>query len=296
MKLSVESKLPGNNTTASLFNMRRAISVPHSTLRTCMSCVHKSNCLARGLEPSEVELFSASVKHSRRLSRGEHLYRMWDPFKSIFTVLSGCVKVYRLDEEGREQIVGFYLPGDLVSIDAIGTATNPSSAVALDTTFVCEIPYHIFESRYTQTPNLQFGLISLISKSVRNEQQHAIQLRKKSADQRLAMFLVDLSQRLKARNHAFDEFNLSMSRSDIGNYLGLAMETVSRTFTHFQDLGFIAVNRKRITIHDVNRLQSLAMDTNDFGNDETLPVFNRKPTTSFIPALRPSKSDQVAMQ
>ncbi len=185
---------------------------------------------------------------------------MRDPFRALFTVLSGSTKAYMAHTRSREQIVRFHLPGELIATDAIGTRTHASSVEALETTYVCEIPYDTFESECTQTPKLRLELIRQISNSVRDEQKHAILLGKRTAQQRLATFLVDLFQRFTARGYPSDDFVLSMSRSEIGNYSGLTMETVSRTLKRFQELGVIVVNRKQITVRDAEMLGRLALD------------------------------------
>jgi len=235
---------------------------------SCMACTHKSSCLAQELRSDEIDYFNTAVIHSHRLNSGEHLYRMWDPVRSVFTVLSGSIKIYRLSENGSEDIIGFYQPGELVAIDAIGIDTHPSSAVALEPSSVCEIPISLFSKQSEQMPHLQYGLIRQLSNQLRNEERHSVLRGQKSAEQRLAMFLVNVSKRLKRNAYRYDEFHLSMSRSDIGNYLGLAMETVSRTFTRFQNLTLITVHRKQITIHNMDGLESLTLGNDEFKKDE----------------------------
>ena len=246
-----------------------------------MTCIHKSKCLAQGLESDEIVQFNSAVNHSRRINLGKHIYRMWDPVKSVFTVLSGSVKIYSLSENGSEHINGFYQSGDLIAADAIGVDLHPSSAVALEPTTICEIPVSFFYNRAKQMPQLQSSLIHQISSSLRNEEQHSVLLGQKSAEQRLALFLVNLSKRRKSSGLGHDNFRLSMSRSEIGKYLGLAMETVSRTLTRFQELQLITVQRKLIMIHDMDGLESLAMGDDDLETDEFTSKFHH-PTSSTV--------------
>jgi CRP/FNR family transcriptional regulator len=182
---------------------------------------------------------------------------MSDPFKSIFTVLSGSMKIYRLNDEGQEQIVGFRMPGDLVGIDAIGTDAYSTSAVALETCFLCEIPYAKFEQFSFTNPALQHEIVIQLSKVIRAERMHGLNLAGTGAEYRVARFLIDIATRLSICRSGPYSFTLSMSRSDIANYLGLAMETVSRTFTQFRDKKLISVRRKYISIPDIGLLEKL---------------------------------------
>lgn len=276
MQMQCPANQSVNASTISSLAIAEFVPTKFSGQHSCMACIHESCCIAKSLEPHEVKQFNSAVTHSRRLGSGEHLYRMWDPVKSVFTVLSGSIKTYTLAKNGREQILGFFLPGELVAIDAIGTELHPSSAVALEKTIVCEIPVRLFAARSDQIANLQHGLIEQISSRLRYEEQHSVLLGQKSAEQRLAMFLVDLTKRRKSRGYASGEFLLTMSRCEIGNYLGLAMETVSRTLTRFQQLDLITVKRKRITINDIDRLEYIAArDGDEFENGENVVGFHR---------------------
>ena len=205
---------------------------------------------------------------------------MRDPFKALYTVLSGSTKAYTADGRSRAQIVRFYLPGELIATDAIGTPAHSLSVEALETTYVCEIPYSAFEIQCSQTPKLRLELIRQISTAVRDEQEHTILLGKRTAIQRLATFLVDLIQRVTQRGYSSDDFAFSMSRSEIGNYSGLTMETVSRTLKHFQVLGAILINRKQITIRDAQMLGRLAVDADHPLYDEPSPASSGDLTTA----------------
>jgi CRP/FNR family transcriptional regulator len=221
----------------------------------CGTCFHKSNCLARSLEPDDFAVYSRAVSQSKRLSKGHSLYRLSDPFDALYMILSGSVKSCRLDEDGNEQIVGFHIAGDLLALDAIGARVYPSSAIVLEDCFVCKIPYRLFDERFSGSPHLHSELIRQTAQALRCEHLHTVFLRKNPADERLAMFLTDLSRRLESRNYACDRFDLSLSRRDIGNYLGLALETVSRSFSHLQDAGLITVHHRHVIIHDRQRLE-----------------------------------------
>lgn len=224
----------------------------------CETCFHKAHCLARTLDMEEFAFYGSLVSHSKRLSKGETLFRQSDAFESLFVVLNGTVKTCRLDTDGEEQIVGFYIPGNLIALDAIGSDSHPSSGIVLEDCTVCKIPCRVFDEGSPGAENLRLELVYQAAQSLRTEYLHTVVLRKKSADQRLAMFLFDLSCRLESRNYAFDLFDLSLSRQDLGNYLGLALETVSRSFSHLQDKGLINVHHRHITVHKRDELEILA--------------------------------------
>lgn len=226
-------------------------------LNICRTCFHKPNCLARNLDADDFCTYSRAISHSKRVSKGQYLYRLSEPFDALFMVLSGSVKSCSLDAEGNEQIMGFYIAGDMLALDAIGNETYPSSGVALEDCFVCRIPFRLFEETFAENEGLQLELLHRTGQALRTEQLHGIFLRKNPADERLAMFLVDLAKRLELRQYASENIVLSLSRRDIGNYLGLALETVSRSFSHLQDLGLISVHHRHITIHDRDQLQLL---------------------------------------
>ncbi|MCI0668333.1 MAG: helix-turn-helix domain-containing protein [Methylococcaceae bacterium] len=230
---------------------------PELYSKPCDACFQKSNCLARSLELDDFRRYSRAVSQSKRMAKGHYLYRLSDPFEALFMILSGSVKSCRLDEEGNELIVGFHIPGDLLALDAIGGRSYPSSAIVLEDCFVCKIPYRLFDERFSDSPRLHSELIRQAAQALRSEHLHSVFLRKNPADERLALFLADLSRRLESRNYACDRFDLSLSRRDIGNYLGLALETVSRSFSRLQDAGLITVRHRHIVIHDRQHLEIL---------------------------------------
>lgn len=150
--------------------------------------------------------------------------------------------------------MGFHLPGELIGLDAIAEGDHPLAAKALETTSVCEIPFSDLESLSTRVHGLQHQLLRIMSQEIRDDEHNMVILGQKSAEERLAAFLIGLSNRFKRRGFSDTQFNLSMSRSDIGNYLGLALETVSRLFTRFQNEGLIRVDRKHIELLDRHHL------------------------------------------
>ncbi len=226
--------------------------------QACKGCSLHELCLPMGIPVHEIASLEGIVKPRRPLQRGEHLYRPGDPLCSVYAVRAGSIKTYTLTDDGQEQVIGFHLPGEVLGLDAICDDIHPCAARALETTSVCELPFDRLADIATEIPGLQHQLYRLMSRSLRADEQFMTLLGKKASDQRLAAFLLSMSQRFSLRGYSSQQFNLSMSRCDIANYLGLAVETVSRLFTRFQAAGIIEVHRKLISIKDQEALELLA--------------------------------------
>lgn len=220
----------------------------------CQECSLNEICLPVGIGQDDLGRLDSIIDRKRPLARGEHLFRIGAQFQSLFAVRSGSLKTYATSEDGQEQVMGFHLPGELVGLDAIADGCHPLAARALETTSVCEIPFKDLETLSVQLPGLQHQLLRVMSQEIRDDEQNMVILGQKSAEERLASFLISLSDRFRRRGFSATQFNLSMSRSDIGNYLGLALETVSRLFTRFQNEGLLRVDRKHIELLDRDRL------------------------------------------
>ncbi len=223
----------------------------------CADCSLSRLCLPMGLDVEDLDRLDAIMKRPRPLRRGDHLYRAGDRFHSIFAVRSGSLKTYTPCQDGSEQVIGFHLPGELVGLDAIESEHHVCSAKVLETTGVCALPYERLHELARDLPSLQRHFFRLLSKELAHDEAMLMLLGKASAEERLATFLLSLAQRFKARGFSDSEFNLSMSRHDIGNYLGLAVETVSRMFSRLQEEGVLTVHRKNIQIHDQDRLRAM---------------------------------------
>ena len=220
----------------------------------CKACSLKEICLPVGIDKNDLDRLDSIIDRKRPLARGEHLFRVGDNFQSIYAVRSGSLKTYTTSESGQEQVMGFQLPGELVGLDAIAENYHPLAAKALETTSICEIPFTELEALSTQLDGLQRQLLRVMSREICDDEQNMVILGQKSAEQRLAAFLISISNRFRRRGFSATQFNLSMSRSDIGNYLGLALETVSRLFTRFQNEGLLHVDRKHIELLDREKL------------------------------------------
>lgn len=230
-----------------------------SALKTaCQSCNLHDLCLPLGLDMGDIDKLDKIIKRTRPLQKGEYLFNSGDDFASIYAVRSGSIKTFTESEQGDEQITGLYLPGELMGLDAIHESSHPCSAIALETTSLCEIPFETLEGLSSEIPELHHQLFRIMSKEIASDQSLLMLMAQKSAEERLAAFLVNLSSRLKQRNFSEVEFNLSMSRKDIGNYLGLTIETISRTFSRFQNDGILSTQRKYVKIHKLNVLKEMA--------------------------------------
>ncbi len=229
----------------------------------CKSCSLYQLCLPLGLEEGDLDKLESIIKRRRVIEKGSYLYHSGDKLKSLYAVRSGSFKSYTPVADSAEQVVGFHLPGELMGLDAIHGELHRSYSKALETSSVCEIPFEKLEALSTEVPGLNHHLMSLMSEGIQHEQCHVTQLAKMTAEARLANFLIEMSRRHNARGHSAAEFNLSMSRNDIANLLGLAVETVSRLFTHFQDLKILKVERKHIQIINMQALELQAQSCVD---------------------------------
>lgn len=225
---------------------------------SCSQCSLASLCLPRGLNNEELESLTSIVKRERPLVKGEPLFELGQPFKSLYAIRTGSVKVYLPTNEGDEQIVGFHMPGELLGFDGMGHDVHCCSAVALESSSICELPYSRLHDLSHELPSLTDHFMTLMSHEIADEHAMMLMLAKKSAEARMATFLLSLSARFSKRGFSAKQFNLTMSRHDIANYLGLAVETVSRIMTHMQEEGLIDVDRRFVSIVDMPGLRSLA--------------------------------------
>jgi CRP/FNR family transcriptional regulator len=214
----------------------------------CQNCTLADLCLPHGMDQDALEKLDEIVERNPPYHRGDHLFRPGHNSHALFAVRSGALKSYCLTEDGEEQVLGFILPGELTGMDGLAGGHYVSASVALETTSVCELPYEQLTALCSELPGVHEQLMRIVGKEITSDQQMLMLLGKRNAEERLASFLLSLSTRYQQRGLSATEFYLSMSRQDIGNYLGLAIETVSRLFARFQDDEVLAVDRKLITI------------------------------------------------
>ncbi len=224
----------------------------------CQACSISQLCIPDTLSEFELKQLDNIIERRKPLQKNRTLFKAGDPLTSLYAIRSGTLKSYTLNEVGDEQITAFHLPGDLVGFDGIATGIHPSFAQALETAMVCEIPFEILDELTGRFPALRRKVLCLMSDEIQSNQNMILLLSKMSAEARLATFLHTLSQRYAVRGFSSREFRLTMTRSDIGNYLGLTVETISRLLGRFQKMGILEVQGKYIAINDLRHLAILA--------------------------------------
>lgn len=234
------------------------VACTHDYQVKCGNCRLNSLCLPLALESEDIEQLDSIIQRSKPLQKSNHLYREGDDFQSVFAVRSGTLKAYKTTDDGREQVTGFYFPGEIVGMDGISNNTHASSAKALETSALCEIPFASLERLSTLMPSLQRHFFQLMSREITADQQLITLLSKNSADERVAALLLSISTRNSRRKLSATAFRLPMSRVDIGNYLGLTVETVSRVFSRMQKMEILHVDNKEIEILDIEGLRGVA--------------------------------------
>jgi len=229
-----------------------------SVIKTaCSNCNLRELCLPFGLNLEELERLDDLVSTRRRIKRGDHLYRAGEAFDAIYAIRSGFFKTDVLLEDGRDQVTGFQMAGELLGLDGISTEHHTCNAIALEDSEICAIPFSRLESLSREIHTLQHHFHKVMSREIVRDHGVMMLLGTMRAEERLAAFLLNLSQRFTARGFSHAEFYLRMTRDEIGSYLGLKLETVSRAFSRFQEEGHIAVQQKHIRILNVNGLKAL---------------------------------------
>jgi CRP/FNR family transcriptional regulator len=223
----------------------------------CANCSLNQLCIPFSLDESELRRLDDVIERKKPFHKSDCIVEAGQVFKSLFAIRSGSFKSYLVDDQGVEQITGFHLPGDVIGFDALSTQTHQTYCQALETSMVCEIPYTTMDELVEKMPKLRSQFTRLMSNEISSDQNMFMLLNKKTADERIASFLTTLSDRFAQRGLSKHSFRLTMTRSEIGNYLGLTVETVSRIFSKFQKSGFIAVDGKFIEIKDVEKFRRL---------------------------------------
>lgn len=223
----------------------------------CSSCNLRELCLPVGFSGDQLQRIDALVQSRRTLARGETLFRTHQPFEAIYAVRTGFFKTRVSSEDGRDQVTGFQMAGELLGLDGIGNDSHNCDAVALEDSQVCVIRYDQLEHLSRVFPDLQRQFHRVMSREIVRDQGVMLLLGSLRAEERLAAFLLNLAQRLKARGFSASELVLRMTRQDIGNYLGLKLETVSRCFSKFQERGVLQVRQRHVRIVDQAALEAL---------------------------------------
>jgi len=226
---------------------------------TCKDCGIYGLCREVNGPDVDLRLLETIVRNRKIFKRGELLYRIGEPLRAVYAIRCGSIKSYVLTNDGRVQITGFHITGEVIGLGAMAANQYMSEARALETTMVCEVPIDVLEAYSAEMPSIRQQMLKIMSQEILDNQELMLLLGKKNADERLATFLLSLSRRFQRRSYSPSQFNLSMSRSDIGNYLGMAEETVCRVFTRFQDDGLLTTERRQVQLLDQDRLKSISL-------------------------------------
>lgn len=223
----------------------------------CSQCSLQQLCVGGGVQPDDLERLDGLVKKRRPMVRGDALYRAGAPLQALFVAREGTFKTVALSEQGDEQVIGYHLPGELMGLDGLGHGRHRCETAALEAATVCEIPFTELGRIAAEIPSLQSQLLRVMGQSMARDHDHLEMLGRRHATERVALFLHGMSERLRQLSRPHLSFNLTMSREEIASYLGLVIETVSRTFSRLQDEGIIKVGGRKISLLDPARLGNL---------------------------------------
>lgn len=220
----------------------------------CQNCSFSHLCLPVALNKTEIESLDDIIERKKPLHKSDLLVKSGDTFHSLYAVRTGSFKSFVTNSDGEEQITGFHFPGDIIGFDALRENKHQSYSQALETAMVCELPYETLDEMSVQFPKLRHQIMSFMSAEIKQDHDLMMLLNKRSAEERLLYFLSQLSQRFEERGFSNKEFHLTMTRNEIGNYLGLTIETISRLLSRFQKENIIQVDGKLITILDFDEM------------------------------------------
>ena len=225
---------------------------------SCADCSLSSGCMPPGMSEQQLAKFDQIVQRNEPLRKGEHLFREGDSFNSIYTLRSGTIKTYSLSEDGETKVCGFHFPGEIFGVGGISTNSHANSAKTLERSAVCKIPFSALEALSRKTPALQHHFFRLMSQEIQFEQGMLALISKKTAEERVSTFLVNISARKAKVGLSETSFRLPIARFDIGNFLGMAPETVSRAFTRLQKQHVISVEGQQVEICNPQLLSAIA--------------------------------------
>jgi CRP/FNR family transcriptional regulator len=224
----------------------------------CQTCSMRELCLPAALTSDQLNQFDALVAHRTKVMRGKPLYRAGDPFQALYAIRSGSVKTTVLVEDGREQLTGYHMLGEIIGFDGLGTDTHCAGAIALEDTEVCSLPFARIEALGQTMPALQHNLHLMMAAEITRDHSVMLMLASMHAEERLAVFLLNLAGRYRRRGYSSTEYVLRMTRHEIGSYLGLKLETVSRLFSRFHQEGLIHVQGRALKLLDSAALRRIA--------------------------------------
>ena len=214
-----------------------------------------------GLGESDMTRLDAIIGRRRKVAKDTHLYRIGDKFSNLYAIRLGHFKTFQVSPSGEQQVTGFQMAGELLGMDAICTEDHHCDAIALEDSEVCEIPFTRLEELFGSIPSLLHHFHRMMSQEITREQNVMLLLGNMRAEQRFAAFLTNLSSRYAARGYSSTTFQLRMSREEIGNYLGLTIESISRLLSRLKKQGLLRVANREIELLDLTKLRALAAGT-----------------------------------
>lgn len=229
----------------------------HGSQTRCAQCCLHRTCAIAAADGSASGL-EALIQHSRLMAKGGHLFRQGDAFHSLFIVRTGAFKTYLLSDSGQELVTGLFLPGEVMGLDGYAARCHQLSAVALDTASVCEIPFEHFTRLATHDPRFMNNAFAWFGQEICREQETQVMLNGRSAEQKIAAWLLMVSFRQNHRYLSATEFKMPLLRAELGSFLGLTLETISRILSRFQKAGLIFLDGKRVHLSDIARLTAIA--------------------------------------
>ena len=224
----------------------------------CVNCSVRELCVPVGIDAEGMRQIDSLVSERKRLQKGDAAYHAGEPFSALYAIRVGSCKTTVLGEKGYEQVAGYYMPGDLIGLDGIGSGRHGGDAVALEETELCVLPFQQLEDVARRVVQLQRNLHRILSREIERDENVMLLLGSMRAEERLAAFLLSLSQRYQERGYSRTEFVLRLTREDIGSYLGLKLETVSRLLSRFQASGLLQVQGRLVKLLDLPALKELA--------------------------------------
>lgn len=239
--------------------MSRPIPIDLARLRrSCGECSLQQLCLPAGIDGADMGRLDAVVRATREVARGERLFRTGDALTSVFVASAGALKTVAFSESGEEHVLGFHLPGEVFGLDAVGSGRHRCEAIAMVDSRICELPFAELATAAAHLPSLQRQLLRVMGQNTDLDHDHLDVLSRRQASERIALFLHGLGQRYRRIGLSADAFQLPMTRDEIARYLGLALETVSRSFSRLHEDGVIEVSGRRVRVLDAPALHAAA--------------------------------------
>ena len=247
---------------------------------SCATCGLSSLCIPRGLNEREVHQLDKLIDHNRHYERNNYLYQSGETMQAVYAVRSGSFKIKTSNSDGTEQVLGFYFPGDLIGLEGFANQQHSCDVVALESASVCRLSSADLDLYCGKIPNLRRELMLLLGREITNSNRMLLALGKMTAEEKIAAFLVDTSYSFSQRGFSSTELNLTMSRHDIANYLGITIETVSRLLSRMQKSKLIEVKHRNVCILDLEALQNMAPETRI---SKYIKIY-QSPTTVNVPS------------